>query len=94
AALPDTPTFQEVGLGDIKASNYWAVAVPKATPPEIVEKLYQAFRASLSTPGATERFAKLGVVAVGTSPAETARRWRDEAGYWAKAVKDMAVRID
>ncbi|OGA65477.1 MAG: hypothetical protein A3G81_12685 [Betaproteobacteria bacterium RIFCSPLOWO2_12_FULL_65_14] len=94
AALPDTPTFKEVGLGDINASNYWAVAVPKATPPEIVEKLYQAFRASLSTPAAKERFAKLGVVAVGTTPAETAKRWREEAAFWAKAVKDMAVRID
>jgi len=94
AALPDTPTFQEVGLGDINASNYWAVGVPKGTPPEVVEKLYQAFRASLSAPAAVERFAKLGVVPVGTTPAETARRWREEADFWGKAVKDMAVRID
>ena len=93
-ALPDTPTFQEAGLGDIKASNYWAVAVPKATPPQVVEKLYQAFRASLTTPAASDRFAKIGVVPIGTTPAETARRWREEADYWAKAVKDMAVRID
>jgi len=94
AALPDTPTFQEVGLGDINASNYWAVGVPKGTPPEVVEKLYQAFRASLSAPAAVERFAKLGVVPVGTTPAETARRWREEADFWGKAVKDMNVRID
>jgi tripartite-type tricarboxylate transporter receptor subunit TctC len=94
AALPDTPTFQEAGLADIKASNYWAVAVPKATPPQIVEKLYQAFRASLATPAASERFAKIGVVPVGTTPAETARRWREEADYWAKAVREMNVRID
>jgi tripartite-type tricarboxylate transporter receptor subunit TctC len=68
--------------------------VPKATPPQIVEKLYQAFRASLATPAASERFAKIGVVPVGTTPAETARRWREEADYWAKAVREMNVRID
>jgi tripartite-type tricarboxylate transporter receptor subunit TctC len=93
-SLPDTPTFQEAGLGDIKASNYWAVAVPKGTPPELVDKLYQAFRASLGAPAAVERFGKLGVVPLGTTPAETARRWREEADYWAKAVREMNVRID
>ncbi len=93
-ALPDTPTFQEAGLADIKASNYWAVAVPKGTPPEIVDKLYQAFRASLAAPASVDRFRKLGVVPVGTTPAETARRWREEVDYWGKAVREMNVRID
>lgn len=94
AALPDTPTFQEAGLGDIKASNYWAAAVPKGTPPAVVEALHKAFRAALAAPASQERFAKLGVVAIGSTPQETARRWREEAEYWSKAVKDMGVRID
>lgn len=94
AALPDTPTFAEAGLGDIKASNYWAVAVPKGTPDDIVQKLYRAWRAAIDSPAARDRFAKLGLVAVGTTPAETARRWKDEAAYWRKAVREMAVRID
>ena len=93
-ALPDTPTFKEAGLSDIKASNYWAAAVPAGTPPEVVERLYQAFRAALDAPASQARFAKLGVVPLGPTPAETARRWREEADYWAKAVKDMGVRID
>jgi tripartite-type tricarboxylate transporter receptor subunit TctC len=94
AALPDTPTFQEAGLGDVKASNYWALAVPKETPPQIVDKLYQAFRAALAAPASAERFGKLGVVPVGTTPSDTARRWREEADYWAKAVREMNIRID
>ena len=94
AALPDTPTFKEVGLGDIKASNYWAVAVPQGTPNDVVQKLSQAFRGALTAPSAQERFAKLGVVPVGTTPAETAQRWREEAEYWGKAVKEMDVKID
>jgi tripartite-type tricarboxylate transporter receptor subunit TctC len=93
-ALPDTPTFKEAGLADIKAANYWALAVPKATPPEVVQRLYREFRDALRSPAAQERFAKLGVVPVGTSPAETAQRWQEEAAYWGKAVKEMAIRID
>jgi tripartite-type tricarboxylate transporter receptor subunit TctC len=94
AALPDTPTFQEAGLGDINASNYWAVAVPKGTSPQIVHKLYEAFAASLLAPQSKARFAKLGITPVGTTPAETARRFREEAAFWAKAVREMNVRID
>ena len=93
-ALPDTPTFDEAGLSDIRASNYWAVAVPEGTPPAIVERLYGAFRQALAAPAAKERFAKLGVVLVGSTPADTALRWRAEAEYWGKAVKDMGIRID
>jgi tripartite-type tricarboxylate transporter receptor subunit TctC len=92
--LPDTPTFDEAGLTDIKASNWWGVAVPRGTPPQVVRKLHEAFRAALATPAAKERFQKLGVVAIGSSPAETARRWREEADYWGKAVKEMGVRVD
>ncbi|MGQ0546321.1 MAG: Bug family tripartite tricarboxylate transporter substrate binding protein [Betaproteobacteria bacterium] len=92
--LPDTPTFDEIGLSDVKASNYWGVAVPKGTPTAIVEKLSVAFRAAISSPAAKERFAKLGVTPIGTTPAETARRWREEADYWGKAVKEMGVRVD
>jgi tripartite-type tricarboxylate transporter receptor subunit TctC len=92
--LPDTPTFQEAGLADIKASNWWGVAVPKGTPPGVVRKLHEAFQAALASPAAKERFQKLGVTAVGSAPEETARRWREEADYWSKAVKDMGVRID
>lgn len=94
AALPETPTFREAGLGDIEASNYWAVAVRKDTPPEVIQKLYDAFKAALRAPAAEARFAKLGVVPIGSTPAETAKRFRDEAAFWGKAVREMNVRID
>ena len=92
--LPDTQTFQEAGLADIKASNWWGVGVPRGTPPEIVKKIHDAFQAALEAGPTQERFRKLGVVAVGSTPEETARRLREEAGYWSKAVKDMGIRID
>jgi tripartite-type tricarboxylate transporter receptor subunit TctC len=92
--LPDTPTFEEAGLSDIKASNYWGVAVPKGTPGPVIDKLSAAFRAAIARPAAKERFARLGVTPVGGTPAETARRWREEAAYWGKAVKEMNVRVD
>lgn len=92
--LPDTPTFEEAGLGDIKASNYWGVAVPKGTPAPVVEKLAAAFLAAIASPAAKERFAKLGVTPIGSTPRETGQRWREEADYWGRAVKEMNIRVD
>src|SRR5439155_16168910 len=58
-ALPETPTFQEAGLADIKASNWWGAAVPKGTPPTVVRRLNEAFRAALAAPSAQAQFQKL-----------------------------------
>jgi tripartite-type tricarboxylate transporter receptor subunit TctC len=41
-ALPDAPTFTELGY-DIVGGAYRGVAAPKGTPPEIVEKLAEVF---------------------------------------------------
>jgi tripartite-type tricarboxylate transporter receptor subunit TctC len=93
-ALPDTPTFAEVGLSDIEASNYWVAAVPTGTPPAIVQKLYEAFRAAIASPEARARFAALGVIPVASTPADTAARLRRDAVYWEKAVRETGAQID
>lgn len=41
-SLPDAPTFRELGY-DIVGGAYRGVAVPKGTPPEIVERLAEVF---------------------------------------------------
>jgi tripartite-type tricarboxylate transporter receptor subunit TctC len=94
AVLPDVPTFGEVGLADIRAGNWWGVAAPKGTPPDVVEKASQALREALATPATQSRLRELGVVAVASRPAEAARQWSEEASYWQRALKDMRVSID
>src|SRR5579859_5135605 len=69
-ALPDTPTFREVGLSGIQASNWWGVAVPKGTPPEVVQKLYEALRAGLASEAFRKTAAKLGIAPLGGTPEE------------------------
>lgn len=42
STLPDVPTFRELGY-DIVGGAYRGVAAPKGTPPEVVERLAEAF---------------------------------------------------
>ena len=62
--------FKEAGLDDIEAANWWGLAVPRGTPPEVVRKLADAFREAVKSPAAAERFRSLGVTPVAGTPEE------------------------
>lgn len=46
AELPDVPTLAEAGLGTIDVLDWAGFVVPKGTPPDIRQKLHQAFSAA------------------------------------------------
>ena len=92
--LPDTPTFQEVGLGEIKAANWWAMVAPQGTKEEVIERMNAALRDAMRRPGVQERFEKLGVLASPMTPRATAQFLADEAVFWKKAVSDSGVSLD
>src|SRR5664280_2343823 len=41
--LPNVPTFAEVGFGGYPGQDWWGLAAPKGTPPEIVNKVNAIF---------------------------------------------------
>jgi tripartite-type tricarboxylate transporter receptor subunit TctC len=47
--LPDVPAMAEF-LPGYEATGWYGIAVPKATPPEIIETLNQAINAALAGP--------------------------------------------
>jgi tripartite-type tricarboxylate transporter receptor subunit TctC len=94
ALLPDTPTFDEVGIGQIKASNWWGLAGPRGLPKEIVEKIYSALRSTLAAPAVQARLRELGVLAVGNTPAEMKAQLAQEAAYWQRAMRDIGATAD
>jgi tripartite-type tricarboxylate transporter receptor subunit TctC len=94
AVLPDMPTFEEVGLRKINASNWWAIAGPRALPKEVIDKLHAAIKDWLASPTTQARFQELGVVSVGKTPAETKAQLAEEARYWQRAVREIGAQID
>ena len=67
---PEWPTLKEEGGGDIAASNWTALLVPKATPSPIVDKLSAKVVEILNMPDVKERFAAGGVSTIPSGPAE------------------------
>lgn len=91
--LPDTPTFAEVGMGDIQASNWWGVVAPAGTPQTIVSRLHDALCDSLKDPMVKATMDHLGNVSVCNSVGEMKQQLQIEANYWQRTVKALGVAV-
>jgi tripartite-type tricarboxylate transporter receptor subunit TctC len=67
-ALPDTPTFGELGIEEANWMAFFGLIAPKDTPAPIVQRLNAALLQALRTPEMRERLAAQQAIIVGNSP--------------------------
>jgi tripartite-type tricarboxylate transporter receptor subunit TctC len=91
-ALPDAPTWAELGFADVAADNWSAVLAPARTPPAVVAKLNAAFNAAVNDPDTRARFAETGVSATGGSPEDLAALIAEETARWRKVVRETGIK--
>jgi tripartite-type tricarboxylate transporter receptor subunit TctC len=89
--LPDLPTVSEF-LPGYEASGWYGIGVPKATPPEIVEKLNKEINAAVVEPKMKARLADLGAAAMPMTPNEFGKFIAGETEKWAKVVKFAGIK--
>jgi tripartite-type tricarboxylate transporter receptor subunit TctC len=92
-ALPDVPTVAETVPG-YEASAFYGMAVPKGTPPEIIDKLNKEVNAGLADPKIKARLAELGGMLIPGTPAEFGKLVSDETDKWAKVIKTGGVALE
>jgi tripartite-type tricarboxylate transporter receptor subunit TctC len=95
--LPDLQTASEQGLTDFDAPSWYALFLPAATPPAIVQKLNQATGAALDTPAIQERLKQIGGGAVAPdrrSPEYLAQFLAAEIKRWEGPVKASGVQLE
>ncbi|WP_426959047.1 Bug family tripartite tricarboxylate transporter substrate binding protein [Muricoccus radiodurans] len=93
-ALPDTPTFTEVGLPQIEASGHWGVLAPARTPEAVVRKLAEAFSTGVRDPAISPRLETLGFTVVGGGPADYAALIRNDTARWAEVIRRANIKPD
>ena len=93
AALPEVPTVMESGYPDFDVAVWHGLIGPKGIPAEIVDKLNQAVRESLSDPAMTEQLASDGLTPAGDSPAEFGKLIEAETARWGKLVKSRNITL-
>ena len=90
-ALPDVPTFAELGIKDMEISNWIGIIAPKGTPPAIVNKLNQAINKALQEPDLAQRITSMGNVIGGGSPQDFASFIAAESARWSKLIKERNI---
>jgi tripartite-type tricarboxylate transporter receptor subunit TctC len=91
--LPEIPTVSEFVPG-FEASNWFGVAAPKNTPPEIIDKLNKEINVALADPKIKARLADFGAAALAGSPVDFGKLIAEETEKWGKVIKFAGIKPD
>ena len=91
SALPDVPTFDELGTKGQEAETMQGVLAPAGTPREIVDLLQREIAAILATPDVREKVLALGFEPVGNTPAEFGVYINAEIAKWRKVIEGAKI---
>jgi tripartite-type tricarboxylate transporter receptor subunit TctC len=86
-ALPDIPTFEELGVKGVESDTWNAISAPPKTPPEIVAKINAAINEVLKSPDVVEHFRKLNLQPGSGTPGEFAQFVKDETKRWGEVIR-------
>jgi tripartite-type tricarboxylate transporter receptor subunit TctC len=92
-ALPDVPTFAELGVA-MDLSLWYGVFAPAGTPPAIVELLGRELVAIVAAPDMTERFVKLGLDPAPAGPQATSEQLAADYARWRPIVQQAGFKLD
>lgn len=93
-ALPDVPTFDEVGLPGVYASSWYGLSAPAGTPKSIIAKLNADANAVLQSPEFQKRMAAFGAEVGGGTPEDYGRFMASETRRYAEIVRISGVKLD
>ncbi len=93
-ALPQMPSFAELGYKDVDFSNWFALYAPAGTPAAIVKKLSDAFVQVGRSAEMAERLAKLGFEPFLTTPEEGNEFMRSELARWGRVASQANIKAE
>jgi tripartite-type tricarboxylate transporter receptor subunit TctC len=94
SALPNVPTFEELGLSGMDAPLWIGMMAPKGTPDKIIAKLHEEFAKALATKEVQDRLASQSAEIVAAGPREFGQMIRRDTERWDKVVKTAGIKID
>jgi tripartite-type tricarboxylate transporter receptor subunit TctC len=93
-AIPNVPTFAELGFPQINVQTFAGVVAPAGTPPAVIRKLHAAFAGATNTPEVKARLEQLNQFPVGNTPEEFGVFLRDNPARLVKVVHDSNIKLE
>ena len=94
AALPDVPTFKEVGLEPVNRMAYYGIVGPKGLPKEVVDKVSAGVKKALEDPAIRKRIEDTGSLIVANTPEQFAAQIKAEYDVYKKVVETAKLKLD
>ncbi|MDO9032393.1 MAG: Bug family tripartite tricarboxylate transporter substrate binding protein [Hydrogenophaga sp.] len=88
AALPDVPTFTELGIKGFEEVPYYGLFAPAGTPKAALDKLGAALQKVIVMPDVKDKLTAMGLTVGFMSGAELGKREVAYREVWAKIIKD------
>ena len=94
ASVPNVPTLAELGFKDFPLPGWYALVVPKGTPPQIIARLNAETRSFFDDPAIKARLQELQLEPLPSAP-ETVAEWtqRDSA-IWGPLIRQLGLSND
>ena len=94
AALPDVPTFKELGLEPVNRMAYYGITGPKGLSKEVVDKVSAATKKALEDPAVRKRIEDTGSVIIANTPEQFAEQIKAEYEVYKKVVTSAKLTLE
>jgi tripartite-type tricarboxylate transporter receptor subunit TctC len=93
-ALPNLPTFEELGFTGMDAPLWIGMMAPRGTPEAIIKRLHTEFTKALAASDVQDRLASQSAEIVAGGPEEFGDMIRRDTERWTKVVRTANIRIE
>jgi len=87
AAMPDVPTFDEMGLKGFEDLPYYGIYAPAGTPQKFINEFSNAMAKVVAMPEVRDHLTAMGLTVGNMSPQQLAARQQAYTDAWAKIIK-------
>jgi tripartite-type tricarboxylate transporter receptor subunit TctC len=94
AALPDVPTFAELGLNDLDWMAFFGIVAPAGTPPAVIARLHDAIVKVVAAPEVRRTLEVQQAIPLANSPQEFRGEIERELARMKRAVEAANIRIN
>ena len=81
-AVPDVPTFAELGISGLEAGLWMGLVAPKATPAEVIKTLNLSLTKAMTSPALKDKLQQLGAAPLPTAVSAFEDRVRQDRRAW------------
>jgi tripartite-type tricarboxylate transporter receptor subunit TctC len=93
-ALPQIPTFEELGYKTVTGETWIGLSVPAGTPEARLRELNEAYAKAAATEEVKSRLSQVGLEARPTSPQQMAQAIRTDTQYWGALIRELGLKLD